>query len=877
MTGSGDKSVLSRRSFIQLPVVAGSAAVVASATGCGEVEGDAPADEAFGVPIPPSDAKVVTTACDYCIVGCSYKALIWKQGIEGGTRATENALGEDFPVSMLSGAWISPNMHTVVEIEGEPHNVVVMPDAETQVVNVGGDHSVRGGTLAQKLYARDRKTAERLQAPRLRVGESLVEISWDDALHIMAEVSKHVIQRHGAEAWGIKHYSYQYYENTYALTKLALGAIETPTWSVHDKPQHASDTPGLTDAGVNAFSASYQDWADAEVLVVSGVSLYDTKSILFQQWVEPRGGTLIVINPRRDLTADYAVKHGGLHLQLIPGTDTVLNNAIARVIVERGWQDQEFIDEWTASAGELGEESSERRLDHGLVFSEYAAFLLADEACSLEQAERITGVPRKDIERAAELMARPRPQRPKTSVMLEKGNYWGYNYENTASIASLGLLVGAGNRPGRVISRAGGHQRGMLKAAPYPLHNSPHKRDGKRVPVNVDRAAFNGDVRFMWVVGTTWLAAMAASEQLANRVHTLTRDTGPQLDLDDARVRDGKLVDVARVVGKLCERVDAGGMVLAQQEIYENALSECASLILPAAAWGEENFTRMQGERRLRHYGKIMDPPGNARPDWWIVAQVGTRMGYEGFDWEDANAVFEEASEKSVGTAHDYRELVLSAKRKRMRGHDLLRGLGTTGIQCPIRLDDAGELEGTVRLHENEFSTDSGKAVFVRGDWAHCRPIQEATAPTGQELWITNMRLNQLWQSMHDDSRIPFRSDRFPANILELHPDDAATRFIRDGDWVRITNHSVIGYDGSRISGSYRAVAYLTDATRKGVACTYFNYKGRVDMAANTITSAEVDARAPVYRYKLSKGLVECEGESEYKHSMSFCEMNRVS
>ena len=66
----------------------------------------------------------------------------------------------------------------------------------------------------------------------------------------------------------------------------------------------------------------------------------------------------------------------------------------------------------------------------------------------------------------------------------------------------------------------------------------------------------------------------------------------------------------------------------------------------------------MQGERRLRLYSKIMDAPGLAKPDWWIVAQVCKRMGFDGFDWETANDVFEEASEKSVGSVHDYAPLV---------------------------------------------------------------------------------------------------------------------------------------------------------------------------------------------------------------------------
>ena len=61
------------------------------------------------VPLPPADANVHTTACDYCIVGCGYKVYTWPHGTQGGVTAKENALGVDFPTDELSGQWLSPN------------------------------------------------------------------------------------------------------------------------------------------------------------------------------------------------------------------------------------------------------------------------------------------------------------------------------------------------------------------------------------------------------------------------------------------------------------------------------------------------------------------------------------------------------------------------------------------------------------------------------------------------------------------------------------------------------------------------------------------------------------------------------------------------
>lgn len=114
------------------------------------------------VPLPPPDADVFTTACDYCIVACGYKVFRWPLGKEGGPQAAENALGADHPTTPLSGRWFSPNQHNVVLVDGQPHHMVVKPDPDATVVNRGGNHSIRGGTLALKCYNPDPPTADRL-------------------------------------------------------------------------------------------------------------------------------------------------------------------------------------------------------------------------------------------------------------------------------------------------------------------------------------------------------------------------------------------------------------------------------------------------------------------------------------------------------------------------------------------------------------------------------------------------------------------------------------------------------------------------------------------------------------------------------------------
>jgi len=402
---------------------------------------ETPADE---VPIPPANAQVLPTACEYCIVGCGYKAYVWPYNQVGGGKASENALHADFPVSVASGKWVSPNMHNVVRRNGELHHVVIVPDGET-AVNRKGNHSVRGGTLGLKPYNPRRPTADRLQVPLVRVRGMLQPVSWDDVTTILADVSKHVIQKHGEAAWGIKYYSYQFWENTYAVTKFAYGAIGTPAGAEHDKPTAVNDAVGLDDSGVDGFSSSYSDWRDADVVYISGVDPYENQTILFTEWMAPGGARVIFVNPRKSPTAAYAERTGGIHLQVWPGTDSVLNNAVARYIVEQGWEDSDFIARKMATRAEIESEKGQwRRLRFGMTFQEYKSFLLADDAYTLAKAAEITRIPAEKIKLAAEMLAKPRGRlRPKASFMLEKGNYWSFNFPNSASLTALGLVCGA--------------------------------------------------------------------------------------------------------------------------------------------------------------------------------------------------------------------------------------------------------------------------------------------------------------------------------------------------------------------------------------------------------------------------------------------------
>ena len=901
-----------------------------------------PADNnaANHVPLPPPDAKVVTTACDYCIVGCGYKAYVWPEGQEGGPSAEQNAYGVDFPMAQLSGAWPTPNMHNHCVVDGKKHHVIVLPDSDSSAVNLSGNHSIRGGCLAQKVYNPQGPTQDRLQQPLLRVGGKLTPVSWDFALDLMADVSGHVLAKHGEAAWGMKTFSYQYFENTYAISKLAFESIRTPAYAPHDKPGPGSDTAGIDDAGIITFSASYDDWAQADVIFISGADPYETKTVLFTDWMMSRSKKLILVLPRRTAGVAYAEQNGGLFLQIIPGTDTILHLALARLILENGWEDQSFITQWVANRWEIdsGFGRGTRNTPwqwrttwgkFGASFTEYRDWVMQNPQADLTTAAEMTGIPAEKIRRAAEMLAKPDgDRRPKTSLALEKGNYWSNNYLNTASFASLGLLCGAGNRPGRVISRLGGHQRGWYGAASYPSVFSPEKANGRRrKEMDLDRWVEAGNLRFAWVIGTTWCQAMAASQEMMNRFRELTRENEHQIE--------NAQLDHAREM--LRRRVDSGGMVVVHQDIYlrEPIGSEFADLVLPAVTWGEEDFTRCNGERRLRLYGKFCDPPGKAKPDWWIISQFAQKMGFADYEWKDSNDVFEQAARFGRKSVLNYHPLVEYARRAGLKGHELLRTLGTHGIQTPVRYrseitepeeyrryaghyshpDVPGGIVGTKRLHDPEmdfgppegptvqmkwmraFNSHSGKGVLHKTPWEVFSDFYERITPREGEFWVTSGRVNEVWQSNFDDSRKPYIRNRWPDQWLEIHPDDAAALAVESGDRVRVENDDVLvqtgGFvavdadDGSytqlekqghiRIgSGAFEAIAVVTDAVRPGVLWTNALWPGS---PANSVVHRVPDPITNRYRFKLGKGRVRKIGVSPYKNdfkTMSFASRSVV-
>ena len=783
-----------------------------------------------------------------------------------------------------SGQWIAPSMFNIIRrADGKDYNVALVPDRAC-VVN-RGDHSPRGGSNAQGIWSPYGPTHDRLQFPMVKIAGTQQPISWEAATEIMAATIGHAKETYGGPAMTVRFYAYQFYENTYPITKFYFGDIGTPNGAIHNRASMGGETTALSDIGLETWGTAYEDGMETQTVVAWGANLYECQDIYFQEHIVPGRAPIIAIDPRRTFTAAYAEENtGGVHLQLIPGTDVVLAGAITRHILDRGWEDQAFISANTATADDIAMEDAWRRKKWAATFDDFKTYITGMDAYTLENASRITGVPVEKIERATELMAKPNDDgTPRRMLMaFEKGAIWSVNYETVGSLGNLAILTGSTGQPGRGITRAGGHQEGYAGGADYPLDLATDTYEGNKIPNYIDQHMADGQVKIYHVIGANPLG-MTNSAQWA-RETILSRQAatpGPQT------------IDTDEIIANFIDRIDNEGMLLFAQDIFPNLTTRHADLVLPAAGWGEMPGTRWNGERRLRLSDRFMDPPGEARPDWWIIAEVAKKMGFSGYDWQDENEIFvattglpadydvtalrEELQDESANhTSHQ--AVVIAAQIQGKTAYDIMRELGTDGVQLPARLDADGNVIGTPRIHGNgEFDSQSGKAMFLKVGWDTAEAIWDHLKPDTEngEFWLSNGRIEEIWQTMYTDLRKPEVVGRWPSNIVEIHPDDAEPLGIVSGDLVSLNSDRIArqtaddGYD----TGSLTAAAYVSDIVPRGVLWTNFAYP---DQWCNNVAPRFMHPVNPVTPFKLARATLTRLGSTDLAERISFLPRNIV-
>src|ERR671910_2571885 len=414
---------LSRRQAVGWITVAGTAIALPKFIQPSDAfaQGDADPDETMKLflgedrlPVPPENARRYTTACQFCNVGCGYIAYTWP--VEDTPDEGTGAVGGESPTQPL-GDWVSPAFVTRRDIVGVDSYVAVVPDKDC-VVN-RGDHSPRGGTNALTVFT-DRehpltKPSERLLKPQIRKdkGGELEDASWDEALDAVADRLKQTLDEKGPSAiglWGADHPSA---EKNFVETRLFFAEPPQGLYdkkrgpdegvavrAIHNRAKWNSEHPSIAEhfGSASTLLYSYSDFEDADTILLSGTNSYETGTVFYNR-MHAAGNKKVVIDPRRTVPAANAEDGGGIHLQLLPGTDVALVNSLMNVILAEGLQDQAYIDSRTNTG----------------TFDELRR-IVSQEKYRPESTEVVTGVPAGKGRQAAQLPGKPN----KTSILVSK-------------------------------------------------------------------------------------------------------------------------------------------------------------------------------------------------------------------------------------------------------------------------------------------------------------------------------------------------------------------------------------------------------------------------------------------------------------------------
>ena len=806
------------------------------------------------LPIPPKNARVQNVTCQFCIVGCGYHAISWPVDQQGGVKPRENIFGVD--LSEQQGAmtpnWFAPSMYNIVKQNGRDVHLVIKPD-ENCVVN-SGLSSTRGAKMGVLSYSQVRGTSsERLTDPLVWRYGQLSPTSWDDAVGLVAEVTRRVIEQQGEDGLVVSMYDHGGagggYENTWATGKLYFESMKIKNVRIHNRPAYNSEVHGTRDMGVPELNNCYEDAELADTIFVVGANPLETVSNYFlNHWIpnlrgesvnkkraefgakEPVGkGRIVFVDPRRTPSIAACEAEAGkenvLHLAPQSGTDLVLLNAIFTEIAAKGWVDHEFIAnhtdglvDATIGAGDMRSQAVTQSSASG--FEE----AVRRNQVTIEEAARITGIAADDIRKAAAWIAEPKEGgfRRRTMFPYEKGLIWGNdNYRTNQSLVNIALATGNLGRPGGGCVRLGGHQEGYVRPD-YP---------GGRPAVYVDQLLISGGggVHHVWGCDHFKTTLNASKFKQVYKRRT---------DIVKAAIDSVPAGDRERQVDAIMLAIEQGGLFVVDVDIVPTQIGSCAHVMLPAATAGEANLTSMNGERRMRLTERYMDPPGQAMPDSLIAARLANALGaswraagkpdiagkFSGYDWKTEEDAFMD------GYHHH-------AAGGQFVTYERLRAMGTNGFQEPATGFEGNKIVGTKRLFaDGKFNTENGRAKFAATPWRGLATPGKAEEKAKYRFLVNQGRANAVWQSVYLDQDNPFVHDRFPLPYLQLNPADMHELGLKEGDLAEIYNEN----------GSTQAMVWPTPSARRGETFMLFAFPTGV--VGNVVSKGVNELIIPNYK-----------------------------
>ncbi|MGB5444362.1 MAG: molybdopterin-dependent oxidoreductase [Psychromonas sp.] len=694
--------------------------------------------------------KTFNTTCSYCGVGCGIKI----------TREQNDRL-------------------TLTGDENTPANKGMLCSKGLNLHHVVSDQS------------------DRLLQPQMRYARHLPlqDVSWDDAMKRSAAVFTTLINKYGPDSVGLYVSGTMLTEDYYLANKLCKGFLGTNNIDTNSRLCMSTAVIGYKKTlGEDAPPISYDDIEACSLFFIAGANPAWCHPIIFRRIEAHKAANpdvkIICVDPRRTQTAEMS----DLHLQIKPGSDIYLYNAIAALIFAKGYADQGFIAAHVDGANEL---------------KQYLLTIDPEEAalqCEINYAQIIE---------AADMIGQSETLLTMWAMGLNQSSI-GVN-KNIALI-NLNLITGRIGKPGcgpfsltGQSNAMGGREVGGLAtmlAAHRNLDNPEHIREVAAfwgVKTLSDRPGYSatemvealedGRLKAVWVVCTNPAVSLPSSRRV------------------DAAFKKAKFV----MVSEISNRSDT----LAY-----------ADVILPAAGWLEKEGTITNSDRHLSYLPKVVDAPGMALADYEIFQRFADAMGFgKAFNYDSAEDIFNEHRALTKGTNIDISGISYDRLKK-------------NNIQWPCPSPDH---PGSKRLFENgKYWTASQNAQV----YAVAPENQAEATSEAYPFIITTGRIRDQWHSMTRTGKVNKLKQHINKPFVEIHPDDAARLNLNNGELAKVSSRRSSVCVEVQITDTIKPGCLF-------LPMHWGRVNGSAKARSNNLTSMNIDPLSKQPEFKFSAGRME--------------------
>jgi len=753
---------------------------------CGECVAACPTGALTNKPInnvpirPREELRQVDTVCPYCGVGCAL---------------TFNVDDEREQIAYADGR-PQPGSHSRLCVKGRYGWDYSFSEQRLAVPLIRRESSYPKGPLSTDVRGESGARGGGKKKPGGLVDYDEVlphfrEATWEEALDLAASKLKQIHTESGPGSIAGFGSAKCSNEEAYLFQKLIRAGFGTNNIDHCTRLCHASSVAALFEGvGSGAVSTTYGDVINADVAILAGTNTtanHPVASSFFKQ-ARRRGTKLIVVDPRRERIAD----HADIYCQIKPGTDVAFYNGVMHEVIKLGLVDREFIASRTSGYGELAK-----------LLREYTP----------ERVEQITGIDADQIR----LVAR---------VWGEAGAgviYWGMGIsQHTTGTDNARCLIAMCSITGNV---------GKQGTGLHPLrgqNNVQGASDAGLIPMfypdyqPVDAEGVRERFEEKWGRELDPNRGLTVTEIVGAALHGSVR--GMYMMGENPFLSDPNINKVRKALSSLD--------FLVVQDIFLTETAEFADVILPATTFMEKDGTYTNTDRRVQLGRKVLEPRGQARPDWQIIQDISNRVGLP-MDYSHPSEIFDEL----VSVMPNYGGL----------SYD---NLGLTGKLYPN--PDPAHSDGTVVLFDERFGTDDGLAHLVPAEWLPAKEL-----PSDEYPFILNTgRLLEHWHT-GSMTRRSFALDAIqPDPYVFMNPGDAEEMGVRDGDFVRISSRR----------GTIETRVRLSHRDTPGTCFMPFHFR---EAAANLLTIDEIDPTGKIPEFKFCAVSIERAGGASLHEPVS--------